>query len=69
MRQLSAQSTLSGIGTSDASDEWKRPERACAAIFVAQILARGRTFAEQQSVAIEFYQIEFLPARGDRNDP
>jgi hypothetical protein len=61
--------TSSGVGRPAASDQWKRPERACATIFAAQVLTRRRTFAEQQPLATKLYQIEFLPASRNRDDP
>jgi hypothetical protein len=51
------------------SDQWKRPERACAPVFAAQIRAGRRAFAKQQPVAVHLHQVELLPARRDRHDP
>jgi hypothetical protein len=61
--------TPSGVGRPIASDQWKRPERACATIVAAQVFTRRRTFAEQQPLAIDLYQIEFLPASPKQGGP
>ena len=58
-----------GVGGPDASDQWKRPERACAPVYAAQVLAGRRAFAEQQPAAVDLYQVELFPARRDRHDP
>jgi hypothetical protein len=61
--------TSSGVNGPDAANQWKRPERSCAAIRAAQVRASRWTFAEQQPLAVELHQIELFTARRDGHDP